>query len=98
MQEDRFADPRWSVYYHEFACTQGEVEINEHVHLLVAAAVLLGDARELQYWRHWITAVSARRQRCTPFLLGDDNGRLTHPCRDMRRTLDDNLRIGPCRK
>src|SRR5436190_16407065 len=27
MQEGRFADPRWSSYDHEFACTQGEVEV-----------------------------------------------------------------------
>ena len=52
MQEGRFADLRWSSYDHEFACTQGEVEVIEHVHLLGAAAVLLGDTRELQYWRH----------------------------------------------
>ena len=37
---------------HEFDCSQSEVEIAQYPHLLVAAAVRLTDARELQYRRH----------------------------------------------
>jgi hypothetical protein len=48
MQQGRFAGSRWSGHDHEFACVQSEIEVNEHMHLLVAPAVRLADALELQ--------------------------------------------------
>ena len=65
MQEGRFTGSGWSGDDDEFACVQSDVEVDEHVHLLVAPAVLLGGALELQR-RHRIAAVSACRDRCTP--------------------------------
>jgi hypothetical protein len=44
-------------------CVQSEVEVDEHVHLLIASAVHLDDALELQYRRHWIAAISASARR-----------------------------------
>jgi hypothetical protein len=52
MQKGRFAGSGWSGHDDEFACVQGEVEVDEHVHLLVAPTVRLADALQLQYRRH----------------------------------------------
>jgi hypothetical protein len=66
MQEGRFAGSRWSGHDDEFACVQSEVEVDEHVHLLVAPAVRLFYALELQYrlpaWTA-VISVSGRRAR-----------------------------------
>ena len=48
----RLAGSRRPRHDHEFACSQNEVEIAQYLHLLVAAAVRLTDARELQYRCH----------------------------------------------
>ena len=48
----RLAGSRRPRHDHEFDCSQSEVEIAQYPHLLVAAAVRLTDARELQYRRH----------------------------------------------
>ena len=59
VQEGRFTGPRWSGHDDELACVQSEVEVDEHVHLLVAPAVRLADALELQYRLHaWTAAIS----------------------------------------
>jgi len=66
MQEGRFAGPRWSGHDDEFACVQSEVKVDKHVHLLVAPAVRLADALELQYRLHaWTAVMSAWTRRAS---------------------------------
>jgi hypothetical protein len=60
----------WSGHDDEFACVQSEVKVRENVHLLVAPAVRLVDAFELQYRLNaWVAAVpmSARRASVSNF-------------------------------
>jgi hypothetical protein len=54
VQQGRLACSRWSGHDDEFACIQREVEVDEHVHMLVAPAVRLADVLELEYRRHTI--------------------------------------------